>query len=54
MSKHQRKIISLKKEKQMRIVDNFDQCGRDSFTKLALLALDVLGSNTQAKPSIDK
>jgi len=36
------------------VKDNFEQIGKNNFTKLALSALDILALNTQAKPSIDK
>lgn len=38
---------------QIYVLDNFEQCGKENFTKLALSALDILALNTQAKPSID-
>lgn len=32
---------------QMYITDNFEQCGKDNFAKLALSALDILALNNQ-------
>jgi len=51
MTKENKKI---NKVKPIYTLDNFEQCGKENFTKLALSALDILALNTQAKPSIDK
>ncbi len=38
----------------LKVNDNFEQIGKDNFTKLALSALDLLYSNITLKTSIDK
>ena len=38
----------------LKVNDNFDQIGKDNFTKLALSALDLFYSNITLNTSIDK
>ena len=50
MTKENKKI---NKVKPIYTLDNFEQCGKDNFAKLALSALEILTLNNQAYPSID-